>query len=87
MPIFDYICPTCEIEKEALVKHYDEEVICLRCKDIMNRKLCAPTFKLTGEGFYGHGTYNITEGPKIPEEIKQMSDIELNRSLGLPDDH
>ena len=87
MPIFEYICPTCEFEKEALVKYYDDEVICLRCKDAMTRKVCAPTFKLRGEGFHGSGTYNIKDGPKISEEIKQMSDVELNRSLGLPDDH
>lgn len=89
MPIFDYKCPECNLQEEKIVKNSEEEIICSECSIPMKKLLSTPAFNLKGEGFYSSGSFPKarTEGPHIPNEIKEMSDIELNRSLGLPDDH
>ncbi len=89
MPIFDYLCPTCNTKEEKIVKNSEVQVICSACDTPMSKMLCAPTFNLKGDGFFSSGTYSKAkeQGPHISNELKEMPDIELNRSLGLPDDH
>ena len=88
MPIFEYQCRECEITEEHLVKKYDDPINCPKCSLQMIKLIGAPAFKLKGEGFYGAGSNpRVSEGPKIPSEISNLSDVDLNRSLGLPDDH
>ena len=89
MPIFDFHCKMCNITKEAIVKNHETDVLCPQCNSPMGRLVSSPAFMLKGEGFYSSGTYpnSRKKGPHIPNEIKEMSDVELNRSLGLPDDH
>jgi hypothetical protein len=54
----------------------------------MEKLVGAPAFILKGVGCTSNGSFaRAKEGPTIPNSIKEMSDVELNRSLGLPDDH
>ena len=89
MPIFDYKCPACDITEEKIVKNSDIEVLCSRCTTPMIKLLSCPSFVLKGEGFFSSGSFPNAkkQGPHIPNHIKEMSDVDLNRSLGLPDDH
>ena len=53
MPIFDYKCKHCGLETELMVKDYLEVRRCPRChKEPMERQVCAPSFRLYGDGFY-----------------------------------
>lgn len=87
LKVYNYQCPSCNHTFEAFVKNQDDEVPCKKCNTPTTRQLSAPNFKLNGVGCYGHGSMgNPADGPYIPNHIKEMSDVELNRSLGLPDD-
>ena len=89
MPIFEYECSECKILEEHLVKKHDDPINCPKCSLQMRKLIGAPSFILKGEGFYGHGSNprSVVDGPHVSNEIKELSDIDLNRSLGLADDH
>jgi len=88
MPIFEYECKECKVLEEHMVKKYDDPISCPKCSLQMRKLVGAPSFILKGTGFFGTGSNpNVNKGPHISNEIKEMSDVDLNRSLGLPDDH
>ena len=88
MPLFDYYCPSCKTKVERIVKNAETEVLCASCNVLMKKLLSTCHFSLKGAGFHGRGSFGDTStGPYISSEFKEMSDVELNRSLGLPDDH
>lgn len=89
MPIFDYHCKICNITQEKMVKNHEIEILCPQCNSPMGRLVSAPAFVLRGDGFFSSGSYPRAQrdGPHIPKWIKEMPDVELNRDLGLPDDH
>jgi putative FmdB family regulatory protein len=37
MPIYDYKCPTCEIEESRIAGVDDQTVLCTNCRDMMSR--------------------------------------------------
>ena len=90
MPIYEYECKVCGHRQEAIQKMNDDPLVdCASCnKPELKKLISAPAFVLKGEGFYGTGSNpKVKDGPKIPSDISGLSDVELNRSLGLPDDH
>ncbi len=84
---FDYKCPNCGLTKEIFSKNHNEDKPCPECGTVLKRQLTAPCFKITGEGVYSSGTFpNAHQGPKIDKELLTLSDKELNRACGLPED-
>ena len=83
MPIFNYTCE-CGHSSEELVKKSDDVVTCPKCEFPMIKQLSAPMFTINGVGAYNSGCFpKAKDGPKIPQEILNMSDAELDKSLGL----
>lgn len=54
MPIYEYLCSTCNHEFDALQKVSDEPLSdCPECGDsALKKKLSAPGFRLSGSGWY-----------------------------------
>ena len=86
MPLFDYSCPPCNIQKEETVKRYDDLVVCPECGDTMTKLACSPSFILKGVGLTSNGSFaRAKEGPKIDKELLTLSDKDLNYECGLPE--
>ena len=83
MPIYNYQCE-CGYSSDELVKRSDDVVKCPKCEFPMVKQLSVPMFTIKGIGAYSAGCFpKAKDGPKIPDEIKNMSDAELDKSLGL----
>jgi len=54
MPIYEYICQSCEHELEALQKISDEPLTkCPACQaSALTKKISASAFRLKGDGWY-----------------------------------
>ncbi|MCK4708788.1 MAG: zinc ribbon domain-containing protein [Gammaproteobacteria bacterium] len=54
MPIYEYICEACDETYDALQKMSDDPLTdCLSCgKPELKKKLSAPSFRLSGSGWY-----------------------------------
>jgi putative FmdB family regulatory protein len=54
MPIYEYVCSECEHALEALQKINDAPLqVCPACdKDALKKKISAPSFRLSGSGWY-----------------------------------
>lgn len=54
MPIYEYVCNDCGHQHEALQKFSDAPLtVCPACaKDTLKKKISAPSFRLTGTGWY-----------------------------------
>lgn len=88
MPVYDLVCPTCKTHEEKILKSHETPYECPNCQTPMQKLVGAPAFILKGVGCVSNGSFaRAKDGPKIPDYISSMSDVELNRSLGLPDDH
>jgi len=86
MPVFDYICKTCNHTQETRVKSHDTPVECPKCQSPMTKLIGAPTFILKGKDWSSNGSYaRAKEGPKIDKDIFKLSDADLNRECGLPE--
>ena len=56
MPIFDYLCKSCEtITEDVLVKRFDEVQHCKECGTELNRLLSRPAFKFKQPGGVDRG--------------------------------
>ena len=87
MPIFDFRCPACNTIKEIIVKSSEDKQTCEVCHGELNRLPASPAFILKGAGFTSNGTYGrAKDGPYIDPEIYTLSDAELNRECGLPEE-
>jgi putative FmdB family regulatory protein len=64
MPIFDFKCEACEYSKELLRKISDSIVTkCPEChKETFKKQVSAPSFQLTGSGWY------VTDFKNKPKE-------------------
>lgn len=51
MPIFDFVCE-CGKTVERLVKSHESEVMCECGKKMVSKMTSAPSFRLTGTGWY-----------------------------------
>lgn len=79
MPIYEYNCPQCSKSFDILSKFEDVES-CPECHIEMTRKISSPHFVFKGRGFYA------TDNPKplkIPDDIANATEAELDRDLGL----
>lgn len=84
---FDYSCNNCNHLQEIFSKNHDEPKPCPKCSAPMVKQLSAPCFKISGGGVYSSGCFpNAHQGPKIDKELLTLSDKELNRECGLPED-
>ncbi len=54
MPIYEYICEACDETHDALQKMSDDPLVdCPECgKSELKKKLSAPSFRLSGSGWY-----------------------------------
>ena len=54
MPIYDYKCTSCQHELEVIQKVSDEPLVnCPECcKPALQKKVSAPSFRLSGSGWY-----------------------------------
>jgi putative FmdB family regulatory protein len=54
MPIYDYRCSSCGIQKDVMQKMSDAELTtCPECgKETFGKQLTAPGFQLKGSGYY-----------------------------------
>ena len=80
MPLFDYICKCSHKTEEYVVKH-DEEVICERCKGIMEKQfptILGPTFPSEGITLD-----NVEATPKHFSSKKEMRDYAKKNNLEL----
>lgn len=83
---FDYQCPSCQHVEEIFSNDHESDKPCAKCLTKMEKQLTMPTFILKGTGFYSNGTYaRAKDGPKLDQEFAKLSDKEMNRELGLPD--
>ncbi len=73
MPIFEYVCPECGHELEALQKVGAQPLKeCPKChKDALTKKLSAPPFHLKGTGWYA--TDFKDKGKKPKAEVTEGS--------------
>lgn len=78
MPIFDYLCPSCNTKFEKIVKAFDSDVECPKCSTLSNKQVSTPTFIMTGKGY-------APTAPKLDQDLLRLDDVSLNRELGLPD--
>lgn len=86
MKLYNYQCKTCNHAFEAFVKVYDQKVPCEKCNSETEKRLTMPAFILKGVGCYSNGTYSkAKEGPKLDQDLLKLSDKDLNRELGLPE--
>lgn len=49
MPLLQYRCKKCNLLFDALVKKYDDEVLCPSCKEKADRDYCGAMFSSTGK--------------------------------------
>ena len=87
MPIYDFTCKNCNTTFEAFAKIETRELDCPECEGTAVRQISAPAFQLKGDGFYGRGSFTkAKQGPKLDEDFMKLSDAEMNKELGLPED-
>jgi len=54
MPLVDFVCTNCGTQKEALVKHTTEALVCT-CGRPMLKRVGKPNFELKGAGWFKDG--------------------------------
>ena len=72
MPIFDFKCEACGCSKELLRKISDHIVTeCPEChKETFKKQVSAPSFQLTGSGWYVTDFKNKAKDSTIKTDIK-----------------
>jgi len=57
MPIYDYLCPNCELKHSDIFVHkFDEKVKCTRCRAILT-KLFTPSTNVSTKVFPAEGIF------------------------------
>lgn len=81
MPIYDFKCKSCGHQFETISK-FENNVPCEKCLNETERLVSAPMVV-----FKGHGWCTPSSDQKlwnqIPDNIKNMSEAELDKDLGL----
>lgn len=49
MPLLQYRCKKCNLSFDALVKQFDDEVVCPSCKERAERSYCGTVYSATGK--------------------------------------
>ena len=81
MPIYDFQCTNCNFQSEMLRKMSDPSLAtCPNCKkETLAKKLSAPSFQLSGSGWYAtdfkdkSSNKKVTEATKSGEETKSST--------------
>lgn len=82
MPIFDYLCPTCNTKEERLVKSSTDQQLC-QCGSEMTKQLSSPCFILHGVGITSNGSFvKAKDGPFLDPELLSMPEADFNKEVG-----
>lgn len=86
--LYDFTCSECEHHFEKMVKIGTSSLVCPECGARALKDFTAPAFQLKGDGFYSTGTFaNAKKGPKIDKDFAKLSNDEMNKELGMPDNY
>ena len=81
MPIYEYRCKTCEFQDDLMLKVSAPKTLqCPSCqKNTFEKLVSAPSFKLSGSGWYETDFKNKKESKKATDSSKKTSDsAEIN---------
>ena len=81
MPIYEYRCKTCEFQDDLMLKVPAPKTLqCPSCqKNTFEKLVSAPSFKLSGSGWYETDFKNKKESKKATDSSKKTSDsAEIN---------
>jgi putative FmdB family regulatory protein len=81
MPIYEYRCTTCEFQDDLMLKVSAAKTLqCPSCqKNTFEKLVSAPSFKLSGSGWYETDFKNKKESKKATDSSKKTSDsAEIN---------
>ena len=81
MPIYEYRCSTCQFQDDLMLKVSAATTLqCPSCqKNTFEKLLSAPSFKLSGSGWYETDFKNKKESKKATDSSKKTSDsAEIN---------
>ncbi len=48
MPLYDFLCPSCKVTTERLVRHREEVIVCPQCGRQLVQLPASPFFKISG---------------------------------------
>lgn len=63
MPIYEFVCPDCEHEKDKLVSIGTDTLLCSSCGGTMHKVMSAPYFHLKG-GVWAKDNYGLKKSKK-----------------------
>ena len=81
MPIYEYRCSTCQFQDDLMLKVSAAKTLqCPSCqKNTFEKLVSAPSFKLSGSGWYETDFKNKKESKKATDSSKKTSDsAEIN---------
>ena len=81
MPIYEYRCSTCQFQDDLMLKVSAATTLqCPSCqKNTFEKLVSAPSFKLSGSGWYETDFKNKKESKKATDSSKKTSDsAEIN---------
>ena len=81
MPIYEYRCSTCQFQDDLMIKVSAATTLqCPSCqKNTFEKLVSAPSFKLSGSGWYETDFKNKKESKKATDSSKKTSDsAEIN---------
>ena len=81
MPIYEYRCTTCEFQDDLMLKVSAATTLqCPSCqKNTFEKLVSAPSFKLSGSGWYETDFKNKKENKKATDSSKKISEsAEIN---------
>ena len=81
MPIYEYRCTTCEFQDDLMLKVSAAKTLqCPSCqKNTFEKLVSAPSFKLSGSGWYETDFKNKKESKQTSDSSKKKSDsAEIN---------
>jgi len=68
MPLYEYLCTSCDHEFEELVGLKEPPPICPLCSQEVKRKISLGSFRLKGDGWYADAYTGKSNRAPIPEE-------------------
>lgn len=86
MPIYDYQCTSCGFKKEVLRKVSEPSVtLCPECnKETFAKQLSAPSFQLTGSGWYATDFKNSGAKPAASASTETKTEAKTESKAETP---
>jgi len=83
MPLYEYICPDCGYEFDALQSFHDDPIRkCPTCdQENVRKKISKPSFSLKGDGWY-KDHYGLKESSSSSSSSKETSSSPKDASSG-----